>query len=226
MLAFEKAYEEGADGIEYDVHLTRDGIPVVMHDENTLRTTGQDLLIRDLTYSEFKELDAGYIMKDRFGFLPPPSLKEVLSFCRESGLKMNIEIKNSVLEYEGIEQIVVDMLREYEMVDSTLISSFNHFSMITVKKIEPKIRVGLLEESWLVNAGKYVKTVGADDLNPYVAFLNAFTVNELRREKRGINTWTVNKEKDMLKCLKYNIDICITNYPARFVKLRNEYGEL
>ena len=77
LLAFQKAAEAGAEGIELDVHTTRDGEVVVMHDENTIRTTGTDALIKDLTLEEFKALDAGYIKNGEFGFVAPPTLREV-----------------------------------------------------------------------------------------------------------------------------------------------------
>lgn len=222
MLAFRKAYEAGADGIEYDVHLTRDGVPVVMHDENAVRTTGTNRLIRDMTAEEFFRLDAGTIKNGVFGYQAPPSLDELLAYCKSVGLRSNIELKTGVFEYPGIEAKVIALLDRYGLRDTTLISSFNHYTIRRVRELAPDIRVGLLEESWLLHAGAYVKSCGADDLNPYVKFLNDETVKELRENGCGINTWTVNEESDMRKTLAYGVEIGISNFPARYLEIRKE----
>ena len=99
LMAFQKAAEVGAEGIELDVHTTKDGEVVVMHDENTIRTTGTDALIKDLTLEEFKALDAGYIKNGEFGFVAPPTLREVFELLKETGMKCNIEFKTGVYEY-------------------------------------------------------------------------------------------------------------------------------
>lgn len=225
MLAFKKAYEAGAEGIEYDVHLTKDGVPVVMHDENTVRTTGVDALIRNLTAEEFLALDAGYVKKGACGVCNPPTLDELLAWCAETGMRSNIELKTGVYEYPGIEEKVIALLDKYNLRGTTLISSFNHFTVKRVRALAPDIRVGLLEESWLINAGAYVKASGADDLNPYVKFLNEETVKELRDNGVGINTWTVNEEQDMINTLKLGVDIGISNWPDKYLALREKYGK-
>lgn len=225
MLAFRKAYEAGAEGIEYDVHLTKDGVPVVMHDENTLRTTGEDYLIKDLTAEAFLKLDAGRIKQGKYGVVNPPTLYELLSWCKETGMRSNIELKTGVYEYPGIEEKVIAMLDEFGLRETTLISSFNHFTIGRVRRLAPDIRVGLLEESWLLHAGAYVRACGADDLNPYVKFLNDETVAELRANGCGINTWTVNEEEDMEKTLAYSVEIGISNWPARYLELRDAFEQ-
>ncbi|MDO4493470.1 MAG: glycerophosphodiester phosphodiesterase [Clostridia bacterium] len=223
MLAFQKAYEQGAEGIEYDVHLTKDGVPVVMHDENTVRTTGVDALIKDLTAEEFLALDAGKVKNGACGVCNPPTLDELLAWCAETGMRSNIELKTGVYEYPGIEEKVIALLDKYGLRETTLISSFNHFTIGRVRALAPDIRVGLLEESWLIGAGAYVKACGADDFNPYVKFLNDETVRELREHGVGINTWTVNEEEDMLRTLGYGVEIGISNWPARYIALRAEF---
>ncbi|MBQ5357334.1 MAG: glycerophosphodiester phosphodiesterase, partial [Oscillospiraceae bacterium] len=85
MLAFRKAAELGVEGLEIDVHLTKDGELVVMHDENTVRTTGVNALIKDLTLEEFKALDAGFVKKGEFEFEAPPTLREVFELMVETG---------------------------------------------------------------------------------------------------------------------------------------------
>ena len=96
LMAFQKAAEVGAEGIELDVHTTKDGEVVVMHDENTIRTTGTDALIKDLTLEEFKALDAGYIKNGEFGFVAPPTLREVFELLKETGMKCRRRVQPEV----------------------------------------------------------------------------------------------------------------------------------
>ena len=75
---------------------------------------------------------------------------------KDTDIITNIELKTGVFEYPGIEQKVYDMLREFDMVDRIIISSFNHYSVLRMKAIDPAMKCGMLEESWLINAGAYV----------------------------------------------------------------------
>ena len=103
MLAFRKAKEAGADGVEMDVHLTKDGEVVVIHDENLLRTTGVDKMVGDCTLSEITSIKASKTMDDKFDAYVP-SFDEFCSFIKESGMKANVELKTGVIYYPGIEE--------------------------------------------------------------------------------------------------------------------------
>ena len=107
LLAFSKAIEEGVDGIENDVHLTKDGVLVVMHDELVDRTTNGKGYIKDKTYEELAQLDASYIFKE-YGPQKVPTLREYLELVKDTDIITNIELKTGVFEYTGIEQKVYD----------------------------------------------------------------------------------------------------------------------
>ena len=83
MLAFRKAVEAGADGIELDVQLTRDGEPVILHDEQVDRTTDGTGWVKDLTLAELRKLDASYLYTGQYGFNPVPTLREYCEFIRD-----------------------------------------------------------------------------------------------------------------------------------------------
>lgn len=226
VLAFQKAAECGAEGIEFDVHLTKDGVPVVMHDENTVRTTGTDALIKDLTLEEFKALDAGYIKSGQFGFVAPPTLHEVFEVLKETGMKCNIEIKSGVYEYPNIERKILAMMDEFELREKTIISSFNHFTVTRFKELAPDVKVGFLEESWLIHPGAYTRARGAECFHPFFNMLNHENMQDLRNNGIEINAWTINDEEDMRKALKLQLEIGITNWPDKFLAIRKEeYGE-
>lgn len=222
VLAFKKAAEAGAEGIEFDVHLTKDGVPVVMHDENTVRTTGTDALIKDLTLEEFKALDAGFVKNGEFGFVAPPTLREVFEVLAETGMKCNIEIKSGVYEYPNIERKILALMDEFNLREKTIISSFNHFTVCRFKELAPDVKVGFLEESWLIHPGAYTRARGAECFHPFFNCLNHENMQDLRNNGIEINAWTINGEDDMRKALKLQLEIGITNWPDKFLAIRKE----
>lgn len=225
VLAFQKAAECGAEGIEFDVHLTKDGVPVVMHDENTIRTTGTDALIKDLTLEEFKKLDAGYVKNGEFGFVAPPTLREVFEVLKETGMKCNIEIKTGVYEYPNIERKILALMDEFDLREKTIVSSFNHFTVTRFKELASNVKVGFLEESWLIHPGAYTRARGAECFHPFFNMLNHENMQDLRNNGIEINAWTINEEEDMRKALQLQLEIGITNWPDKFLAIRKEvYG--
>ena len=111
MLAFQKAMEAGAEGIELDVQFSKDGKLVVIHDETLDRTTTGKGLVRDYTLDELKALDASYIYKGQYGVNQIPTLCEVLDYMSDKDAFTNIELKTGVYEYEGIEEAVLECIR-------------------------------------------------------------------------------------------------------------------
>lgn len=145
LMAFEKAARlDGITGIEFDVQLTKDGEIVVIHDERVDRTTDGTGNVRDYTLVELKKLSiAGDDDSYRI-----PTLREVLEllkpYCMNKGLKLNIELKNSVVRYEGMEQKVIDMVSEYGLERSVFYSSFNHDSIGLVRQLKADADVAYL----------------------------------------------------------------------------------
>ena len=222
MLAFRKAAEVGAEGIEIDVHLTKDGELVVMHDENTVRTTSTNALIKDLTLAEFKALDAGHVKNGEFEFEAPPTLREVFELLAETGMECNIEIKSGVYEYPGIERKVLNLIDEFGLRDKIVISSFNHYTVCRFKELAPDVKCGFLEESWLIHPGAYTRNRGVECFHPFFNMLNHENVQDLRNNGIEINAWTINDEEDMRKALRLQLEIAITNCPERFLEIRKE----
>ena len=99
ILAFQKALEEGVDGIENDVQLSKDGHIVIMHDESVDRTTNGKGWVKDLTLAELKELDASEKFGSQFGVQRVPTLREYLELVKDQPVITNIEMKTGVFEY-------------------------------------------------------------------------------------------------------------------------------
>lgn len=213
MLAFQKAVELGVDGIELDVHLSRDGELMVIHDESVSRTCGVQGLVKDLTAAELRALDASYLYRGQMGVNPIPTLREYCSLVHDLPLVTNIELKTNQFEYPGIEQKVYDMILEFGLSDRVILSSFNHFSILRMQGIAPELKYGLLSESWLVNAGKYVHDMGIPCYHPIHGNLLEEHVRELKAYGLEINTFTVNTEADVRRLAALGIDAVIGNFP-------------
>lgn len=220
MIAFKKAVEIGSDGIETDVHMTKDGAIVICHDEKLDRTTNGQGFIKDFTYDEIKKLDAGLKFGERFKGEAIPDIDEFLDYVKDKNILVNIELKNDMIHYKNLEEKVVEKIYEYGMKDKVILSSFNHYAMVKVKDIDSSIKTGLLYEAVIYKAEEYAKMVGADALHPYFpAVMDKTVVDNIKKQGIAINTYTVNEEKDMEKLIQLGIDGIITNYPDVLGKL-------
>lgn len=141
MLAFRKALECGADGIEMDVQLTKDGELVVIHDERVDRTTNGTGNVRDYTLEELQKLDASYIYSEEVGFQTIPTFDEYCRWVAGTPLVTNIELKTGVYPYPGIEAKVWPVLQRYHLEDKVIISSFNHESVLRMKALAPDLNM-------------------------------------------------------------------------------------
>ena len=214
MLAFEKAIEAGADGIELDVHFTKDGEIVVIHDERVDRTSDGEGYVVDFTYEELAKFDASAGFAGVYGFNRIPTLREYFELVKPvEGFITNIELKTSINEYPGIEKAVLELIDEFGLEDRIIISSFNHYSIMRTKAINPRIMCGFLESSWIYNFGEYTKARGVECVHPLFLSLNEGSVTEIKSNGIGINTWTVNKVADVERLYNLGVDAVISNYP-------------
>src|SRR5579859_1435871 len=123
--SFEHGLDLGADWIELDVHLTRDGALAVIHDESVDRTTDGHGLVRDHSLAELKLLDAGAWFNPTYAGERIPTLDEVLSWARSRDTIVDIEIKNAPIYYRGIEEAVVKALENAHMTEQVIVISFD-----------------------------------------------------------------------------------------------------
>ena len=219
LLAFEKALEVGVDGIEFDVHLTKDGEIVIMHDENIRRTCDGEGLIKDMTFEELRSYNAAASWGDSMPAQKVPTLREYCELVKDAGIISNIELKTSVFEYPGIEKKVIDMVYEYGLQDSVIFSSFNHETVMRCAEIAPEIKRGLLVEDWLIEFGAYAEKLGVQCCHPVLFCLRKDTVDEMHSHGMEINTWIVNEYEDIRRLADLGVDGLIGNYPDRMIEL-------
>lgn len=214
MRAFIEGVKAGCDGIETDVHLTKDGILVICHDETIDRTTNGNGYINNYTYDELSNFDAGIRYGEDFIGEKIPTLDNLFEFVKDKGLLINIELKNNIINYKGMEEKVIEKIYEYDLSNNVILSSFNHQSMVRVKEIDSNIKTGLLYMSGIYKVHEYAKKCKADAIHPiYLSVLDEEVVNEIHNEGISINTWTVDNDTDMKKLMNLGIDGIITNYP-------------
>ena len=213
MLAFEKAVEAGCDGIELDVQLTKDGELVIIHDEKIDRTCNGTGLVSDYTLEELKKFDASYHYKDVYGKNEIPTLREYFQLIQYTDVVTNIELKTGINPYPGIEKKVLEMIREFELEDRIIISSFNYYSVMRFKELMPGMPCGFLEESWLLDFCEYTKRYGIEYIHPEFHMITEEFAKEAKEYGIGLNTWTVNTRKDMEDLIRKGVRSLITNHP-------------
>lgn len=221
MLAFRKAIEIGADGIELDVHLSKDGQVMIIHDEALKRTTGLDGVISDYTRADLEKISAGKTKNDEFGFTPIPSLEEYLAFMAEHKDKFtNIELKTAPVYYPEIEEKTLELVRKFDLEKNIIYSSFNWLSIERMQRLGTISETGLLFSGMkLYNQAHIIKSLGINYFHPDFNDLTDEIVKSYLDNKVGLNVWTVNEIEDMKVCLSWNIDGLITNFPDRAISI-------
>ncbi|CEG28897.1 glycerophosphodiester phosphodiesterase [Bacillus sp. B-jedd] len=219
--AFREALRHRIDGIELDVHLSKDGELVVIHDEKVDRTTNGSGRVGSMTLQELKSLDAGSWLSWEFVNTTIPTLDEVLELMRGTGITLNVEIKSDIIPYKGIEEKVLDALARYDYLDKTIISSFNHYSVKRIQELNPKVKTAILYMEPLYEPWVYAKTVGASALHVYLPVAYMDMVKEAPAHGFPVRVFTVNKEKDMRKLMEAGVDTIMTDYPELAVSIRD-----
>lgn len=212
MPAFEAAVELSVHGIEIDVQFTSDKKIVITHDEMLKRTTRTDGYVFSSTYEELLKLD---FSKPICGFEPTkiPSLSELLELLTGTKILLNIELKNSIVDYDGLEKAVIDMAKEYNMTDRIILSSFNHNSMVKAKEIDADIQTALLYSCVLIDGAGYAKNCKADAIHPLFWTLKKDLLISCMKNNIKLRSWTVDIPEYIQKMLDMKVDSIITNYP-------------
>lgn len=219
--AFRLAVEMGADGIELDVHLSRDGELIVIHDETVDRTTNGTGRVADLTLAELKALDIS--MGKQGSGTSIPTLREVYALLRGTSLSINVEIKCDIVMYEGIWEKLYALEREMSIEGRVLYSSFNHHVLLEMRRLDPDCRIGLLYECALVEPWLYAKHLCANALHPHYFALRAPGVIEgCKQAGIALHPWTVNDPGDIRTLIRSGVESIITNYPDMAKAIRDE----
>jgi glycerophosphoryl diester phosphodiesterase len=221
LLAFEQAAVAGADGVEFDIHLAADGVPVVVHDLPLGRTVKGAGLVGAFTAAQLAAMDAGTWKSPEFTGVGVPSLRDVFEWARGNQLLMNVEIKSGVQAYAGLEQAVVDLVREFGYGERVIVSAFDHYSLQRVHQLEPRIETAILIAGTLVAPWDYLAGFGARAVHFHMACpIPAQDIAELQKRGIRLRAWTVNEAAHLQHFLDLGIDAIITDHPERALMMR------
>lgn len=213
MLAFSKAVEFGCDGIELDILACATGELVVAHDNDVSRVTGKSGLVTEMSLAELKKLNITAGFGDAHGFNPYPTLEEYFRSFADADIITNIEIKRGSAPAHEIEQRAVELVRRYGMQDRVVFSSFDHYSVMRVKKLAPEIECGFLMSDSILYPGHYAAENGIEYVHPRYSILNDDVLSEIRESGTRINVYTVNHPADMRRFITAGINAIITDVP-------------
>lgn len=191
--AFQEAAKLPIYGVEFDVHLTKDGEVVVIHDELIDRTSNGTGFVKDYTLAQLRELDFGSWKDAQFAGEKIPTLAEVFNIYKLNNHMLNIELKTDVFEYEGIEKIVLNIIKSFNFEDRVIISSFNHASLLRIRELHPTIPTGALFGSLILNLQSYIESLQCQALHIPYFYAARDIIQEIRIAGMPVRTYTVNK---------------------------------
>lgn len=209
MLAFKKAIEGNFDGIETDVHLTKDNYLVLIHDEKINRTSNGKGYIKDLTYQELCNYNFNYHFKEYN--VKIPLLEELLDYCIDKDIILNLEIKTDKIHYQDIEKKVYEMVKKKGMLKQVIFSSFCLDSLLKLREIDSTLYLGyLFENNYLINKELVLK-YKFNAAHPKYIFLNEQEIKDYNEANVDVNTWTVNDFEIMDFLVEAGVRTIITN---------------
>lgn len=220
MSAFIAAEKAGADGLELDVQLTKDGEVVVIHDEKLDRTTTGKGFVRNTTFKEIRKLNAN---KKGVNKEPIPSLVEVLEWMQSNQLVCNIELKNNLFPYEGMEEKVIQLIRRFNLSNRIIISSFNHYSIVLSYRTAPEIETAPLFNERIYMPWVYAQSIRAQGIHPKLASITDEIIKGAIENGVAVRPYTVNKDADMQRLYKLNCTSIITDDPVKALKIKKQY---
>lgn len=209
MSAFRLALDTGADGIETDVHLTKDGELVLIHDETLERTTDGSGLVSSYTLDELRRFNAGVRSSQQEVI---PTLQELLELVRGESIQLNLEVKTDVLRYVGIESRLLDTIESSGINPSrVLFSSFNHETVHRLKKMRPDIEAAILLAQPLYDIVGYLESVGADSVHPHIDRITNEEIQSLQRHGVSVRPYTIKTEAQLDRCRALQVDAIFVN---------------
>lgn len=221
LAAFLLALEQHCDAIELDIHLSKDGVPVVIHDDTVDRTTNGTGAVESMTVDELKALDAGNWFDSQYAEEQIPTLAEVFELVPPS-IMINVEIKG--ISGGRTEQELLKLLAAYDRVESVVVSSFDHKCLLRLKQAEPRIRIGLLYCSNFVNHVVAANLIGVPvySLHPQADLIGPEDIAAAHEAGLKVYPFTINREEHMKLGIYVGLDGIITDYPGRLYSLLNK----
>ena len=215
--SIQKALDIGVDRVEIDVHQSKDGRVVVIHDKTLNRTTKGNGLVKKLDLAEIQKIPLKGIASttDRV-----PTLEEVLE-CINGQSVLLIEIKHGKKYYPNIEQNILDIIEQFKAKDWCILQSFDNRVLRETYRLDTEIALHkLFDTPYFFNfkAYPYIKEYGISN-----AFAGKRILQKVHRMQKKLNVWTVNEEKRMEELIQLGVDGIITDFPNKAKALQIGY---
>jgi len=213
--SFLKALELGANGIELDVTLSKDGAIVVFHNYLLHKTTDGRGLLANYTLRELQSLDAGSFFSADYANTYIPTLEEVIEAVGEDTFVM-IEIKANPFAVKGVEKEVARFVKSRNLYHRVVISSFSPLILKRVGQFDSRVSLGVLHVPIipsLLNRCSFKTMTGAGVLHPLHGLVKPGYLNQARKAGAKVIPWTVNRKEDMEKMMELGVDGLITDHP-------------
>jgi glycerophosphoryl diester phosphodiesterase len=209
--SFRKAIELGVDAVELDVHMSRDGRIVVIHDDTLDRTTDGTGSVHDRTLAELKKLDAGLKFGRRWRGTRIPTLEEV--FDEVGVFEYRIEVKRGGKVYRGMERKLLECVREYGLLDRVVFTSFDYDALERMKRKERRAQTGIIMQGrvrWFI---PMTKKLGCSWINARHELVTAEDVVAAHVGGLKLGVWTVDTRQAAERTARLGVDGVTTNYP-------------
>jgi glycerophosphoryl diester phosphodiesterase len=231
--SYRMAIQMGADYVETDVHRSRDGVLVAIHDADVSRTTNGKGFVAEHTLAELKALDAGSwfntafpekARQDYIG-LRVPALQEIMDVVQESNAGLFIEIKepegqqpSAARSQPDMELALLSQIRSRPMKNRIHVLSFNAESLRKIKELDASIPTVFLVAKPNENPVQATLKIPADELGILHTRATPALVEEAHRSGILISVWTVDQPEDMKRMMALGVDRITTNYPDRLIQ--------
>lgn len=223
LAAFRNGIALGADFLEMDVHLTKDGVPVVIHDATIDRTTDGAGRVADFTLAQLQSFNAAAKYAGATERQVIPTLAQVLDLAQPTSVQLEIEIKATADNgrYPGIEQKVIDVIAARGMLDRVRIMAFEFDTLQRVRAIDPKLKTTALftydyfRSHDLDQPAAVIGDVAsfADGIGVNKDLLTPQLVQQAHNRKMIVDVWTVDSEAEMLRFVAMGVDSITSNRP-------------
>jgi len=217
MAAFREAIAAGSNGIEFDVRLTRDGVPVIIHDNTLRRTTGLSHRIADLTLPELESLDVAV-----------PSLEELFILFEDNDRMLFLEMKvDSAVEHTPLAEACCKLIDEHSFKERVFVECFDLAALEVVKSIDSEIKTAALFQPKLSRPSlsdqriiDRAKAIGASALALHHRLARESLVQKAIDADMRVAVWTVDDPAWIARAKSMGIEALITNNPAAMLAHR------
>lgn len=217
--SFQAALDYNFTHVELDVHLTKDGVPVVIHDFSVERMTGVKGMVNEFSLDELQLLKIG---KDE----KIPTLKEVLNLLKGE-INILVELKQAGDLYEGLEEKVIETIYNTDTLKQCMIISFDHFSIARIKQLDKDVRVGITSSNSMPYVFPFMEEINGELLGVPFHLMTKEYDNMIREKGIDSGPWPVNTEEQMNIILeKYPSSLITTDELEKWAEFYKKHPEL